>query len=74
MKQDSSLNALTAEDINTLWLPLIVYSNTDQKVKKSKQKSWSKLYPVDNSAGYGLGMEHKLDCHKGGKLHAKHST
>ena len=25
------MNTLTADDINTIWLPLIVYENTDQK-------------------------------------------
>ena len=28
---ETSLNALTDEDINTIWLPLVVYDNTDQK-------------------------------------------
>ena len=31
LKTQTSLNALTADDINTIWLPLIVYDNTDQK-------------------------------------------
>ena len=31
LKKESSLNALTEEDIKTIWLPLIVYDNTDQK-------------------------------------------
>ena len=30
LKKESSLNALTEEDIKTIWLPLIVYDNTDQ--------------------------------------------
>ena len=33
LEQDTSLNALTQEDINQLWLPFIIYANTDQKVK-----------------------------------------
>ena len=31
LKEKTSLNALTEEDIETIWLPLIVYDNTDQK-------------------------------------------
>ena len=31
MKKLTSLNALTKDDVNTIWLPLIVYDNTDQK-------------------------------------------
>ena len=31
LKHDTALNALTDEDIKTLWLPLILYDNTDQK-------------------------------------------
>ena len=31
LKSKASLNALTDEDIETIWLPLIVYDNTDQK-------------------------------------------
>ena len=31
LKNQTSLNALTADDVNTIWLPLVVYDNTDQK-------------------------------------------
>ena len=31
LKHDSALNALLDDDIETLWLPLILYDNTDQK-------------------------------------------
>ena len=31
LKDETSLNALTADDINQLWLPLVIYDNTDQK-------------------------------------------
>ena len=31
LKEKTSLNALTDEDIERIWLPLIVYDNTDQK-------------------------------------------
>ena len=31
LKNDTSLNALTDKEIQALWLPLILYDNTDQK-------------------------------------------
>ena len=31
LKLDNSLNALSKEDISKLWLPLVIYDNTDQK-------------------------------------------
>ena len=31
LKSETSLNALTDDDIKAIWLPLIVYDNTDQK-------------------------------------------
>ena len=30
LKRKTSLNALTAEEINHVWLPLVIYENTDQ--------------------------------------------
>ena len=31
LKKDTSLNALSEEDVRRLWLPLVIYANTDQK-------------------------------------------
>ena len=31
LKEKASLNALTNADISQLWLPLVIYDNTDQK-------------------------------------------
>ena len=31
LKKKTSLNALAEKDVNKLWLPLVVYDNTDQK-------------------------------------------
>ena len=31
LKNESYLNALSMEEINTLWLPLVIYTNTDQQ-------------------------------------------
>merc|ERR1712218_269843 len=31
LKRDTTLNGLSAQDIGDIWLPLVVYDNTDQK-------------------------------------------
>lgn len=31
LKNESYLNALSMEEINRLWLPLVIYTNTDQQ-------------------------------------------
>ena len=31
LRKKTSLNALAENDVNKLWLPLVVYDNTDQK-------------------------------------------
>ena len=40
LKSKDSLNALTGEDIETIWLPLIVYDNTDQKEVTRLGENW----------------------------------
>ena len=40
LKSKASLNALTEEDIKTIWLPLIVYDNTDQKEVTRLGENW----------------------------------
>ena len=40
LKKKTSLNALTDEDIKTIWLPLIVYENTDQKEVTRLGENW----------------------------------
>ena len=40
LKKLTSLNALTADDVNTIWLPLIVYDNTDQKEVTRLGENW----------------------------------
>ena len=40
LKKKTSLNPLTADDINTIWLPLIVYENTDQKEVTRLGENW----------------------------------
>ena len=38
LKEETSLNALTNDDIQKLWLPLVIYYNTDQK--ESTRLGW----------------------------------
>ena len=40
LKKKTSLNALTEKDINRIWLPLIVYDNTDQKEVTRLGEKW----------------------------------
>ena len=40
MKKQTSYNALTVDDIYRIWLPLIVYDNTDQKEVKRLGENW----------------------------------
>ena len=40
LKKESSLNALSDDNINQLWLPLIVYDNTDQKESTRLGEKW----------------------------------
>ena len=38
LKDKTSLNALISSDVSMLWLPLVIYDNTDQK--KSTRLGW----------------------------------
>ena len=40
LKMESYLNALSMEDINKLWLPLVVYTNTDQQKTTRLGENW----------------------------------
>ena len=40
LKKQTPLNALTEEDIETIWLPLVVYDNTDQKEDTRLGENW----------------------------------
>ena len=40
LKRDTSLNALPLVDIKKLWLPLVIYANTDQKVTTRLGMEW----------------------------------
>ena len=40
MKAETSLNTLTDADIEKLWLPLVIYENTDQKESTRLGMDW----------------------------------
>ena len=40
LKRDTSLNALPEVDFKRLWLPLVIYENTDQKVTTRLGMEW----------------------------------
>ena len=40
LKEKTSLNALTLPDISMLWLPLVIYDNTDQKQSTRLGENW----------------------------------
>ena len=40
LKQDTALNAISVYDIRALWLPLILYDNTDQKETTRLGMDW----------------------------------
>ena len=40
LKKESYLNALSFEEINKLWLPLVVFTNTDQQETTRLGENW----------------------------------
>jgi hypothetical protein len=73
LKQDTSLNALTDEEIHLLWLPLVVYDNTDQKettrlAAKQADAQWSSTITVSKEGDFSRsGLEHadEIEAFKG---------
>ena len=46
LKDKTSLNALTDDDIGQLWLPLVIYENTDQKESTRLGVEWERVTRV----------------------------
>ena len=60
LKKKRSLNALTQEDIQLLWLPKVIYENTDQKesTRLGVQWEWETSVVVErNTIGTATGLE-----------------
>ena len=46
LKHDASLNAISKDDIDSLWLPLVIYDNTDQKEMTRLGMGWEWNTPI----------------------------
>ena len=63
LKEETSLNALTADDIKDLWLPLIVYENTDQKqsTRLGMDWEWVTWVTVNKEGNFARSGINKVD-------------
>ena len=72
LKQDTSLNALPEVDMKKLWLPLVIYANTDQKLttRLGMEWEWSTILTVTKEGNFtrsGLETLHEIEICKGGE-------
>ena len=72
LKKDSSLNALSDDDISRLWLPLVIYDNTDQKEVSRLGAMWEWNTPVNviregNFTRSGLHVVDETEIFEGGE-------
>ena len=71
LRHSTSLNALTREDIDKLWLPKVIYENTDQKDTTrlgDRNWEWETRVAVDRQGNFsrsGLDMVDEIDIFKG---------
>ena len=67
LKHETALNSLTDGDIKTLWLPLILYDNTDQKevTRLGVQWEWMTLVTVSREGNFTRSRVAK--CHRSHK-------
>ena len=64
------MNVLTREDIGSLWLPLVTYTNTDQKetTRLGLQNEWStqiKVRREGNLSRGGMGVVDEVEVFRG---------
>merc|ERR1719370_2509788 len=72
LKRDTSLNALPEADFKKLWLPLVIYENTDQKVttRLGMDWEWDTSVTVTKEGDFarsGLASLHEIETFKGGE-------
>ena len=72
LKSDTSLNTLTDEDINHLWLPLVIYDNTDQKetTRLGAMWEWSTTVTVTREGEFtrsGMEVVDEVEIFQGGE-------
>ena len=70
LKKQTSLNALTDTDIETVWLPLIVYDNTDQKevTRLDMDREWTTDVTVTRKGNFtrsGVREIHEAEIFQG---------
>ena len=70
LKEDTSLNALSEVDMRKLWLPLVIYANTDQKLstRLGMEWEWNTIVTVTREGGFarsGLDSLHEVEIFKG---------
>lgn len=70
LKQDTSLNALSEVDMRKLWLPLVIYANTDQKLstRLGMEWEWNTIVTVTREGDFarsGLDSLHEVEIFKG---------
>ena len=71
LKDKTSLNTLRDKDIEKLWLPLVIYDNTDQKESSRLGESWEwkTLVSVVKEGDFtraGLDMVDEAEIFEGG--------
>ena len=70
LKEDTSLNALSEVDMRKLWLPLVIYANTDQKLstRLGMEWEWNTIVTVTREGDFarsGLDSLHEVEIFKG---------
>ena len=69
LKQETSLNALTEDDISRLWLPLVIYDNTDQKMTTSLG-DWRTVVAVVREGNFtrsDISVTDEIEIFRGGE-------
>ena len=63
LKKETFLNALTDDDIETIWLPLIVYDNTDQKevTRLGTEWEWATRVTVTREGNFTWSSWEEVD-------------
>ena len=72
LKQETSLNAILESDVKRLWLPLVIYDNTDQKVttRLGMEWEWSTSVTVTREGNFtrsGLNTLDEIEIFEGGE-------
>ena len=65
LKEKAALNKMTDEDVKKLWLPLLIYTNTDQKkttrLGDNGNGEWRTTVTITREADFTAANEDELD-------------